>query len=140
MEVEVGLMLRYFGWVSHQYKHVLRPLYTTPGTLEAHGCCAINCCQFVVMWSFGSQVIKAIFQEIAVVFVPQNYSSTHEDLQLRASQAAMRWELQIVQASSLSCFKQRNTYIKLQFKSHSCHSILFPFAYKGARIVLQSIL
>ena len=36
------------------------------------------------------RVIKAIFQEIAVVFVPQNYSSTHEDLQLRASQAAMR--------------------------------------------------
>lgn len=45
-----------------------------------------------------------------------------------------------VQASSLSCFKHRNKYIKLQFKSHSCHSILFPFAYKGARIVLQSIL
>ena len=37
-----------------------------------------------------SQVIKAVFQEIAVVFVPQNYSSTHDDLQLRASQAAVR--------------------------------------------------
>eukprot|EP00434_Breviolum_minutum_P026215 symbB.v1.2.023175.t1/scaffold2102.1/size90421/5 len=35
-------------------------------------------------------VIKAVFQEIAVVFVPQNYSSTHDDLQLRASQAAVR--------------------------------------------------
>ena len=35
-------------------------------------------------------VIKALFQEIAVVFVPQNYSSTHEDLLLRANQAAGR--------------------------------------------------
>lgn len=35
-------------------------------------------------------ILKAIFQEIAVVFVPQNYSSTHEDLQLRASKAASR--------------------------------------------------
>ena len=35
-------------------------------------------------------MIKAVFQEIAVVFVPQNYSSTHDDLQLRASQAAVR--------------------------------------------------
>ena len=35
-------------------------------------------------------VIKALFQEIAVVFVPQNYSSTHEDLLLRANQAAAR--------------------------------------------------
>lgn len=34
--------------------------------------------------------IRALFQEIAVVFVPQNYSSTHEDLELRAKQAAMR--------------------------------------------------
>lgn len=34
--------------------------------------------------------IRALFQEIAVVFVPQNYSSTHEDLDLRAKQAAMR--------------------------------------------------
>ncbi|CAK9050884.1 40S ribosomal protein S6, partial [Durusdinium trenchii] len=32
-------------------------------------------------------VIKALFQEIAVVFVPQNYASTHEDLRLRANQA-----------------------------------------------------
>ena len=34
--------------------------------------------------------IKAVFQEIAVVFVPQNYSSTQQDLELRANQAAMR--------------------------------------------------
>lgn len=36
------------------------------------------------------QVIKALFQEIAVVFVPQSYSSTQDDLELRASQAALR--------------------------------------------------
>ncbi|CAK9097054.1 unnamed protein product [Durusdinium trenchii] len=35
-------------------------------------------------------VIKALFQEIAVVFVPQSYSSTQDDLELRASQAALR--------------------------------------------------
>ena len=34
--------------------------------------------------------LKAVFQEIAVVFVPQNYASTQKDLELRASQAAMR--------------------------------------------------
>ena len=34
--------------------------------------------------------LKAVFQEIAVVFVPQNYSSTQQDLELRANQAAMR--------------------------------------------------
>ena len=33
------------------------------------------------------QVIGALFQEIAVVFVPQNYSSTQQDLELRADQA-----------------------------------------------------
>ena len=37
-------------------------------------------------------VISALFQEIAVVFVPQNYSSTHEDLLLRANQAVARLE------------------------------------------------
>ena len=41
-----------------------------------------------IFW-FG-EVIGALFQEIAVVFVPQNYSSTQEDLELRASQAAVR--------------------------------------------------
>eukprot|EP00913_Durusdinium_trenchii_P007890 g7402.t1 len=35
-------------------------------------------------------VIRALFQEIAVVFVPQSYASTHQDLQLRAKQAASR--------------------------------------------------
>ena len=35
------------------------------------------------------EVIAALFQEIAVVFVPQSYSST-QDLELRASQAALR--------------------------------------------------
>ena len=38
----------------------------------------------------AAEAIKALFQEIAVVFVPQNYASTHEDLQLRANQAAAR--------------------------------------------------
>lgn len=38
------------------------------------------------------QIIKAIFQEIAVVFSPQNYSSTQEDLELRSKQVV--WRLQ----------------------------------------------
>ena len=36
------------------------------------------------------QIIKAVFPEIAVVFSPQNYSSTAEDLELRATQVAWR--------------------------------------------------
>lgn len=36
------------------------------------------------------KAIKAVFQEIAVVFSPQNYSSTQEDLDLRAKQVAWR--------------------------------------------------
>lgn len=36
------------------------------------------------------RAIKAVFQEIAVVFSPQNYSSTQEDLDLRAKQVAWR--------------------------------------------------
>lgn len=43
--------------------------------------------------------IKAIFQEIAVVFSPQNYSSTAEDLDLRAKQVA--WRLNSGQLKSL---------------------------------------
>ncbi|CAK8985489.1 40S ribosomal protein S6 [Durusdinium trenchii] len=39
---------------------------------------------------FGVKVIKALFQEIAVVFTPESYASTHQDLQLRAKQAASR--------------------------------------------------
>ncbi|CAE7337311.1 RPS6 [Symbiodinium natans] len=35
-------------------------------------------------------IIRAVFQEIAVVFSPQNYSSTAEDLELRATQVAWR--------------------------------------------------
>ncbi|CAK9096175.1 unnamed protein product [Durusdinium trenchii] len=35
-------------------------------------------------------VVRALFQEIAVVFVPQSYSSTQNDLELRANQAASR--------------------------------------------------
>ncbi|CAL1154801.1 unnamed protein product [Cladocopium goreaui] len=34
--------------------------------------------------------VEAVFQEIAVVFSPQNYSSTQEDLDLRAKQVAWR--------------------------------------------------
>ncbi|CAE7491178.1 unnamed protein product, partial [Symbiodinium sp. CCMP2592] len=34
--------------------------------------------------------IKAVFQEISTVFVPQMYSSTQEDLELRAKQVAGR--------------------------------------------------
>jgi len=46
-----------------------------------------------------TRLIKAIFQEIAVVFSPQNYSSTAEDLDLRAKQVA--WRLNSGQLKSL---------------------------------------
>lgn len=35
-------------------------------------------------------MVQSIFQEIAVVFVPQGYFSTQDDLELRANQAASR--------------------------------------------------
>jgi len=38
------------------------------------------------------RIIQAVFQEIAVVFSPQNYSSTQEDLDLRSKQVT--WRLQ----------------------------------------------
>lgn len=37
-----------------------------------------------------TQVIRAVFQEIAILFVPQNTASTQEDLELRANKAAQR--------------------------------------------------
>jgi len=46
------------------------------------------------------RVIKTVFQEIAVVFSPQNYSSTQEDLELRAKQVA--WRLQSGALKSVS--------------------------------------
>jgi len=46
------------------------------------------------------RIIKAVFQEIAVVFSPQNYSSTQEDLELRAKQVA--WRLQSGALKSLA--------------------------------------
>jgi len=46
------------------------------------------------------RIIKAVFQEIAVVFSPQNYSSTQEDLDLRAKQVA--WRLQSGALKSVS--------------------------------------
>ena len=49
--------------------------------------------------------LKAVFQEIAVVFVPQNYSSTQQDLQLRANQAAMRL------TSSMKPLSQKIAYL-----------------------------
>lgn len=36
------------------------------------------------------QVVRALFQEIAIIFVPQNSASTIEDLELRASKTAAR--------------------------------------------------
>lgn len=36
------------------------------------------------------QVVKALFQEIAIIFVPQNSASTIEDLELRANKTAAR--------------------------------------------------
>lgn len=37
-------------------------------------------------------ILKAVFEEIAVVFPPENYSSTQEDLDLRSKQVT--WRLQ----------------------------------------------
>jgi len=48
--------------------------------------------------------IKAVFQEIAVVFSPQNYSSTQEDLDLRAKQVAWR-----INSGSLKSLHQKIT-------------------------------
>ena len=42
-----------------------------------------------------SIALQALFQEIAVVFVPQSYSSTYRDLALRCSQAAQRLTAQL---------------------------------------------
>lgn len=54
-------------------------------------------------------VIKALFQEIAVVFVPQNYSSTHEDLLLRANQAAAKLQATLTPlAEKVKAIEARN--------------------------------
>ena len=50
------------------------------------------------------KAIKAVFQEIAVVFSPQNYSSTQEDLDLRAKQVAWR-----INSGSLKSLYQKIT-------------------------------
>ena len=68
----------YFQIPSASYETELQEMFFREGELHLY-----------------SMTLQALFEEIAVVFVPQSYSSTSQDLALRARQAAQRLTSQL---------------------------------------------